>query len=64
MRQMLVDPKVHALAAAFVEDLLEDWPGPVTVDQRRAYIQRGAEAMQRAIEDECSVIEAELLEAS
>jgi hypothetical protein len=63
-RPMSVDPHVYDLAAGFVDDILEDATVTVTAEQRRAYVQRGAEAMQRAIEDTCSVIEAELLEAS
>lgn len=61
---MHVDPQVHSLAEQFVEDTIETANVEVTEEQRRAYVQRGAEAMQRAIEEECGVIESELDDAA
>jgi hypothetical protein len=60
---MNVDSTVYDLAADFVEDTLLEAHVQVSEEQRRAYIRRGAEAMQQAIEEECSVIAAELREA-
>jgi hypothetical protein len=59
----LVDPKVYDLAELFVDDTLAEAPTPRTVSalQRLTYIHRAAEAMQRAIEGECSDIEADLI---
>jgi hypothetical protein len=57
-----VDPNVYDLAADFVEDIVADADVHVTEAQRLEYVQRAAEAIQRAVEDECSAIEAELLE--
>jgi hypothetical protein len=59
-----VDPNVYDLAERFVDDALAEAPRAVSDVQRLTYIHRVAEALQRAIEGECSVIEAELLEAS
>jgi hypothetical protein len=61
---MTVDPQVHELATQFVEDTIETANVEVTEEQRRAFHQRGAEAMQTAIEEECSAIEAELDDAA
>jgi hypothetical protein len=57
----LVDPKVYDLAELFVDDTLAEATRAVSNVQRLTYIHRAAEAMQRAIEGECSVIEADLI---
>jgi len=63
-----VDPKVYALAESFVDDVLaEDVRNlsPRALSEtyktfKRALIQRAAEAMQQAIEQECEAIRQEL----
>lgn len=64
---MTVDPKVREVAAAFVGDLFLELTDAqyerlcrertVTV---RTLVDRAAQAMQRAIEDECAAIRQEL----
>ena len=61
-----VDPKVYALAESFIDDTLQDrdkasapW-SQTYVTFRNALVQRAAEAMQQAIEDECEAIRKEL----
>lgn len=61
---MTVDPNVFELAASFADDVLGDAGVTVTPEQRATYRWRVADAMQRAVEDACSAIAAELLEAS
>lgn len=63
---MTVDPKIHELAESFVDDVLNDrnqgsvpW-SKTYITFRSALIQRAAEAMQLAIEDECEAIRKEL----
>lgn len=60
-----VDPKVYALAAAFVDDELRVLGDGIELDphmqaRRAALIERAAQAMQQAIEDECTEIRREL----
>ena len=56
----LVDPQVYELAEAFVSDLLNEFTRPVSGTKRDLLIQRAAEAMQIAIEQECEAISEEL----
>lgn len=73
---MTVDPKVHALAGDFVDDVLEqlqaeDLKNKLSLAQRAVreanrqrlratLVDRAAAAMQQAIEGECLAIEQEL----
>lgn len=57
-----VDPKVYELAASFVYDTLQEINRPLVASKRQRLIQRAAEAMQQAIEDECTAIREELLD--
>ena len=58
---VMVDPKVHALAVLFVDDVINDLPDDHTAAiDRDALITRAAEAMQQAVEDECAAISDEL----
>ena len=63
---MTVDPKVYALAEAFVDDLFDEMskymPSPwLNADMSRApLVHRAAEAIQQAIEQECEAIREEL----
>lgn len=57
---MTVDPKVYELAEAFVYDVLKELNRPLVPSVREPLIQRAAEAMQQAIEDECVAIRREL----
>lgn len=59
-----VDPHVYALAAAFVSDVINELPPSArrrTVSGE-ALVQRAAEAMQIAIEQECEAIREELVD--
>ena len=70
---MTVDPHVHELASAFVDDLLAENLGELLKRQeslgdaevyallRTGLVERAAAAMQRAIEDELEAIRQELL---
>jgi len=56
-----VDPRAYDLAATFVEDLLQE----LDPDGEREFeydrlVRRAAEAIQQAIEDECTAIRQEL----
>jgi hypothetical protein len=57
---MSVDSKVFALACDFVDDTINDIDREMPASDRRKFYERAAEAMQRAIEDECLDIENEL----
>ena len=61
---MMIDPKVHAIATMFVDQLLAEI-GPkeyaFSSTERNAYIQQAAEACQQAIEDELTAIREQLL---
>lgn len=63
---MTVDPKIYALAESFVDDLFLEmnrsapFGRPVFVQVDRSLVQRAAEAMQMAIEQECDAIRKEL----
>lgn len=58
---MTVDPKVYALAESFVDDDLASFVQVKLMPaQRKALVQRAAEAMQQAIEAECAAIREEL----
>ena len=53
-----VDPMVYDLAASFIDDLLQHelLHAQRPVPARDVLVQRAAEAMQQAIEDECEEI--------
>ena len=55
-----VDPQVYELADAFVTDVIHTLNRPLLPSQRAAYVDRAAQAMQQAIEDECDAIREEL----
>lgn len=59
-----VDPKVAAVAADFVDDVIARvWQRPdvtALVVNRQLLVERAAAAMQRAIEDECDAIRRDL----
>jgi len=55
-----VDPKVHDLAADFVDDLVHELNKPVVPSQRAALTDRLAAAIQRAAEDEYEALRQEL----
>lgn len=57
---MTVDPRVYEIAEEFVNETIRVLHRPVLPSQRQPWIQRAAEAMQQAIEDECQDIEREL----
>lgn len=60
----LVDPRVYELAAAFIEDMLDDVWRTTPEKWRHEYaplVERAAAAMQIAIEDECEAIRQELV---
>lgn len=62
------DPKVYELATAFVDDVFLSVPperiskaGAEILRHREALIDRTAQRIQRAIEDECEAIRQELV---
>ena len=55
----MVDPKVRELAAAFVDDLLDE-AGRMDAELRTSLVDRAAQAMQQAIEQEVEAIRQEL----
>lgn len=61
---MTIDPKVHAIATMFVDQLLAEI-GPAEYafgsTERNRYIFQAAEACQQAIEDELTAIREQLL---
>lgn len=59
-----VDPQVYELAESFVYDVLKELNRPLVASRREPLIQRAAEAMQIAIEQECEAIAEELRERS
>jgi hypothetical protein len=56
---MDVDPMVHKLAARFVDDMTAG-DKSLSLKEWKSLTDRLAHAMQRAIEDECEAIRAEL----
>lgn len=59
-QEIPVDPSVYELAERFVYEMLRSMNRPLVPSERQPLIQRAAEAMQRAIEDELNAMEAEL----
>jgi hypothetical protein len=62
---MMVDPRVHAVAEIFVEDLLDEFGRKWAHERnetRDQLIDRAAAAMQQAVEQELEAIRAELVE--
>ena len=60
---MTIDPKIHAIATMFVDQLLDEIGPNVNAFgsvERNAYIARVGTRMQWALEDECHAIRKDL----